>query len=159
MEKTIRIYQWLVGLLVLLNLGLIGSFWFFKGQQPFPPARNIGHFLIKEVGFSDEQADQYKSMIEEHQRTNREIFGQIRKAKSELFHFSDPDPQKKQAILEQIAQLHAQQDQATFDHFNKVRALLRPDQQTIFDRIITDLLENQNGPVGPPMGFPPFRRP
>jgi hypothetical protein len=51
-------------------------------------------------------------------------------------------------------------DLATYEHFKKLRAICRPDQQQQFDDIILDVVSmmHRQGPPGPPGGRP-GRRP
>lgn len=74
--------------LLLLNIGMLSYFIFFKENKPRTSEKKriyISEFLKNDVNFSDSQLKQYDSLKEEHQRVSRNLYDSIRQNRQNVF--------------------------------------------------------------------------
>lgn len=149
---------WLIGLLVLLNVFLLGTIWFTHDKPPHPDRQEVRKFVERELQFTEEQVKQYDVLIKEHQQEMRSIHQQMRPLKNELFQMIafPEDSLKTKIVSEQIAKLVIQQDLATLKHFRKVRNTICTDKQkSLLDSLLSEILAK----IGRQGGPPPPKRP
>ena len=163
-----RLMGWLVVILVILNLGMLITFWVSRPRGPHPDGRkpdknginmerpgNPGEFLETELGFNDEQSSRYKELRKEHREKADEIISETRKLKDSFFELlSQPDADSGE-VTEMANEIGAKQtelDLLTFNHFKEVRAICTDEQKKKFDDIIEEVLKGmagtKNGPPG-----------
>ncbi|MBB6004001.1 Spy/CpxP family protein refolding chaperone [Arcicella rosea] len=144
---------WLIGLLVLLNVFLLGTIWFTHDKPPHPDRQEVRKFVERELQFTEEQISQYDVLIKEHQQEMRSIHQQIQPLKNELFQLIafPEDSLKTKIISEQIAKLVIQQDLATLKHFRKVRDSICTDKQKpLLDNLLSEILAKMGRQGSPP---------
>lgn len=145
--------------LVIVNLAAIAIFFFEKSHRPGHPGQ-AADYLIKELGFNEAQKDSYMELVKDH-RLHADIQRmEIMKAKNRFFDLLEQPSVTdtvKQAALKNIGLQTEELDLATFNHFQKVRALCTPDQKKKFDNIIRNVLGMMAGPrpEGRNPGMPP----
>ena len=152
----------IAGLLITANIVTLTLLWLNRSgndQHPQgPPHSNLFEYLTKELDLNKQQQEAYRNLRDEHQHGTRDLQDSIRKAKDALFILLQQDSVSEEAISAQsnrAAAFHAQLDNFTFHHFQKVRAICNPSQQKKFDEIIQEALRTQ----GPGMQGPPGNRP
>ena len=151
--------------LLLLNLAILGWMWSSSG---IPPRREGGgsalDLLHRELGFNEAQKKQVIAITEAHFQKVKPVRDSVRLLKDMFFdRLSDSaiTDAELNDLSEKVAHKMAVADQMVFRHFQEIRAICTPKQQTKFDEIIKDALHQQgrqqmrNGPLngrreGPP---------
>ena len=109
-------------------------------------------FLVKETNMDDAQKDAYQQLRTAH-HTQMTVFRSqnslLRGKLFELLATRDANTPEVQQMIDSIASNRKQEEIATFEHFRKVRALCRPEQQAKFDAVIGEAVQSL-GPPGPP---------
>lgn len=149
-----KLLTWLVVLLLIANAATIAMFWLNKKQKPPQPKGQPNEFLVKELKLDTAQQQQLEVLVKEHRRQAEELRAKIRGAKDSLFALvKDPaaTDSTKQALAAVASRYTEQIDVLTLNHFQKIRAICRPDQQERFDEIIQDVIRMMGQPR-PPMG-------
>ncbi|SOD88060.1 Spy/CpxP family protein refolding chaperone [Spirosoma fluviale] len=167
MERTKLLTLAVVGLL-LLNLLTIG-FLFLKPDHPQQPEQGPGRpgaespaaVIIERLHMDANQQAQYRQLVQVHQaqtRTLNQKTAQLYRTYYGLLEAPTYDAQQANVLSEQIADNQRAIAQLNFDHFNQIKSLCRPDQQTDFKRLVSDLARlfgRQQRPQRPGMDGPP----
>lgn len=149
-----KLLTWLVALLLIANAATIVMFWLNKKPKPPQPGDRAKQFLITELKLDAAQQQELDALVKEHRKATRELRDKIKAAKDSLFALikeTNAADSAKQVAAANASQYTGQIDLLTLNHFQKVRALCRPDQQQKFDKIIKDVLRMMT-PPRPPMG-------
>lgn len=141
-----------IGLLLVLNIGLLAWFTFFsqKAQNVHPRQRL---FLEKELSFDAKQAESYRLLRQTHAKQINQLREQVKMLKEAYYkdltqtNISD-EVLRTKAVAIEAKMVDA--DVLTFRHFQQVRQLCTPEQQKRFDEIIIDLLHSIERPGGGP---------
>ena len=125
--------------LLLVNIGLLSYFIFFKGNKSHSEEKKksyMSEYLKNDVNFSDSQLKQYDSLKKEHQKVTRVLYDSIRLNKQKYFKqigmagFAD-------SSLEHAAQCAAAQQKFLETEMllflKSARNLGTPQQQIVFD--------------------------
>ena len=149
-----------IGLLMVLNIGLLAWFTFFSQNNPLQPNRL---FLEKELKFDEKQSEAYKVLRQEHSQQMRALREDVKLMKTEFYeklseeNISD-DSLRAKAVAIESKMVDA--DVLTFRHFQKVRQMCTTQQQQRFDEVVIDLIRSIERPGGggrPRDGGPPPR--
>jgi protein CpxP len=160
-----RVLTACVVLLVLLNLAVLGTFWWKAGEWHGPapsPAAGPKELMERELQMSESQQKQFEELRETFQKQTEPIVSQLRRAREELFgalrtgDMSDPLIARK---AEEIGTLQGQLEMITFRHFQSLRAPCDERQQKRLDELIRGLFGRGGGQPPPPPGPPPGGRP
>lgn len=156
-----------VVLLLLINLGILGLLWFDRthklrapdkmqtdemrnppdGRPPedrLPPERGPKEFLIRELGFNENQKNEYVKLVEEHQKEMRRLSDKIKREKDKLWNIlSGPltDTSSAGTTASEIGSDQKEIEMVTFRHFQKVKELCNEDQKKKFDEVIKEALK------------------
>ncbi len=150
-----KLLTWLVFLLLIANLATIAMFWLGKPKPPRPVlGGGPAEFLMKELQLDSIQQKQFEILRKEHHDSAEKIRAQIKDAKESFFSLL-----KQTTISDSARQIAAKAvsiqteklDLLTFDHFQKLRAICKPEQQKEFDEIMLELTQliSQQRPRGP----------
>lgn len=157
-----------IGLLVVLNIGLLAWFTFFSQSNPLQPKRL---FLEKELKFDEKQSEAYKALRQEHSQQMRALREDVKSMKTAFYeelsqsNISDESLRTKAVAIESKM---VDADVLTFRHFQKVRQMCTAAQQKRFDEVVIDLIRSIERPGGGPPprdgehrreGPPPFDGP
>jgi Spy/CpxP family protein refolding chaperone len=147
-------FLFLLGFLFLANIALLLSFFVFgeksgsdKGSQN---SKQVSGYLSKELQLSKEQDEAFSQMKEEHFKTMKPLWAEIRQTKDSLFRqMSNPniDDSLISAYTDRIAAKNKKSDELMFRHFRELRKLCTPDQQQKFDTLIPQMF-NRMGSRG-----------
>lgn len=160
--STIVKNKWLIAVIVFLLLANIGTLTFFWLNRPGGGKHGQGgaaaEYIIKETGFDKKQEEEFRKLIQEHQQKVRSFRDSIRIAKDRFFKLVEQDnvtDSIKVSLAKQASELTATIDLLTLQHFEKVKAICRPDQLKKFESIIGDAIkmmgpQGNNGRPGPP---------
>lgn len=104
--------------------------------------------IIKELHLNGSQVASYEKLITEHRKAINSLDNQMRSAKRELYRTlgTKTAPAEIQRLFEKTANIQNSIERIHYDHFTKIRALLRPDQFQYFNRLKLRL----NKIFGPP---------
>lgn len=158
MNRTKLLTVAVIGLLIV-NLGTLGFLLVNKPQHPMhPPAggpRGEGpkKIIIERLHFDAEQQKQYEILIEDHKSKVNDFHEKTRKMHDELYALLGAEPVNKAAadsLMQQIAADQKAIDLVNFDHFEKIKALCKPEQIGYFNELVDEL-----GKLFAPKGGPP----
>ena len=163
MKDTSKIWKWMVALLAVLNIALLVNIWCGK---PHHEIRELGpqgggrpsDILIHELNFTPEQAKQFEALKEEHQQAIRKLMDDGHTLRDNFFELLKSDSVNEPMIPVRAALISENQrgiELATFNHFQKVRAICNAEQKKHFDEIINDVLKQMGRPHGKPGEGPP----
>ena len=143
-------------MLVILNIALVAMVWLKKGEVREPaPRGDAKDYLVNELSMDKQQVEQFDEMRRGHFDRIRNYRDETRMLKDKLFDgLMTGRNAATDSIAKRIGELQSEIDIETFDHFSKLRAILREDQQKKFDDIIQEVLRT----MGPRRGPPPGRR-
>ena len=159
MEKTKFLTIAVIALLVL-NGALIVFLWMGHRRLNPPPPKNgrppAAAFLIKNLDFDENQTTLYDGLRKAHRAAKDSLQNTLRRSREIYFKGIPTDDTSK---LAEIGEIQKESDRITFVHFQKVRALCRPDQQTKFDEVIGEVLKMManNTKMPPKQGEGPHR--
>ncbi len=157
--------KWLaitIAVLLMANIATFSYFWYAKliGPPPPPPPPRMGHpgqapdFVQKELNFSAAQQLQYERLFKDHRLLVRNLKDSVRVAKDDFFSLlssSVIDPSVVESKAAIIAELEKRIDILTLQHFQHVKAICTPEQQSKFDKIIHTVVQRMGPPPPPPM--------
>jgi hypothetical protein len=164
--KSNKVCQIIILLLVIVNLGTLGLFWFLKLNRvkQARPA-NASEFLIKELKLSDSQQKDYLRLREEHRDSMKrleEYDKAFHKRFFDLILKQSQDPTNILFLADSIAANRKKMEMVTYDHFFRIKKMLNPEQQkmftSIFHEVLSLVLPHPPQPPGtppPPPGGPP----
>ncbi|MBI9069773.1 MAG: periplasmic heavy metal sensor [Salinivirgaceae bacterium] len=138
--KRNRILTWTVIVLLITNLGIIGTIWYqsidYKKNVNLDTRnrrneRNNGKFLIDELNLNNEQINYYKQSKSKHYTDIQVVTDSIRSYKrkihDELFK-KDPDTQYIQHLTDSIGRLNAEFEKLNYAHFLELKEFLNKEQ-------------------------------
>lgn len=145
----------IIAVLLLTNIAVLAYFlWFNKSQEVHGDNKNrngngIAEQLEKEVGFNSSQLGEYKTLKERQREVIRPMFDEMRKSKDSLFRLLGT-PGVSDSLINSAADGIARQqkklDIETFHHFQRVRALCKPDQESKYDSLILRMFRKMGKP-------------
>jgi periplasmic protein CpxP/Spy len=146
-----------VGLL-LVNIGILTFLFFRKPIPSFDSPRRGGegpkNIIIERLHFDKEQVAQYEKLIEEHQQNIRELSGQVRMTKNQLYSTLATDAaMSKDSLENKLGELQRQIESVHYSHFTDIKKLCKPGQLESFNALTQDLAKffapGKNSPPPP----------
>ncbi|THU32058.1 hypothetical protein FAM09_28160 [Niastella caeni] len=145
----------LVAILLLTNIATLSIYWFKKPDRDGGFGRDrekrMGQFLVDQMKFDTAQEAAYWKLRDSIIVIQKPVMDSIRNAKKRFFDLlKQPDATDSMltARSNEIGVLQKRLDSVTFRHFQKVRAICRPDQLQKFDTVIKEIVNRMT----------PFRR-
>ncbi len=170
--------KWMLPVLLLLlvtNVATLVYLWLPAKNPPPLQGRQGFDLLVKELQMTDAQKTAYEQLRGEHQGSVRPLREQMKNSKDDLFELLKNDTVSLVTVETAAAKpalIQQQMDIASFQHFQKLRALCTAEQKEKFDKIIQDVIRQMapmqggrrpdgpgNRPDGPPPGEGPGNRP
>jgi hypothetical protein len=164
-QKT---YIWAIVVLVLINIATLVTLWL--GRPAPPPIDKNGrpdnnNFLRNELGLNNDQENKFqllrKSLFDSMDVINKQIWTKKMEIHDQAFN-PNPDTQKVNNLLGQIASLQVLSEKLLFNHFSGLKNILSPGQLIQFNKIISrpDMVNGPRNPgefppPGQPAGMPP----
>lgn len=162
--KKDSFFKVVILLLLLLNAGILIYLWLphdnrLPGKGPERPER----IIIDRLKLDEQQRDQFRQLRDEHHAKMVQIQYETAHLHDSLFHLlqqSPIDTATKSRLLQEIAKNQMQKEEITFQHFEKLRDILRPEQQKLFYDFVADLSKQilRSGEGPPPQGADDARR-
>ena len=141
--NAIKIMGIALVLLLILNFVSLGMLWKMSSPENGRPPRpsEAADFLMRELQFNEVQRKHYHGLIMQHRKQMRRLeFSRI-KSRNKLFAgIATGDTSQ----LNALRQLQGETELLTFRHFQAVRKLGTPEQQTRFDQIIQEVLRKMS---------------
>ena len=138
--------------LVFMNIVLMG-FTFLKaypGMQPHRPERR--QIIVERLGFDTRQQHEYARLIDWHRQEVERLDRKIRETKDLYYSgIGTMAETERDSLLDTLANLHKEVEQAHYIHFTQIRELCKGEQIERFDELAPKLPRI----FGPP---PPMRR-
>jgi len=141
MNKTTTL-KWLVGLLVLLNIGIIA----FMFSSRKPPHRHIDNkdksekLVQKRFNFDEDQMNRFRSSKEKHESKTTEISKALAESSRAYYQIKASDLEKKDSMRNEILLLSNEIYLANDQHFQEMREICRPDQLHELENFINSIL-------------------
>jgi Spy/CpxP family protein refolding chaperone len=110
--------------------------------------KRMGQFMVNELKLDKEQETVYWQLRDTMVSRQKPLMDSIRNTKKRFFDLlKDPSPQDSllQAKADEIGLLQKQLDLITFQHFQQVRALCKPEQVQKFDTVIKEIVNRMTG--------------
>jgi hypothetical protein len=142
--KTTRLYQLIILVLVILNLGTLAFIWF--GARPRENAARPGaaaELLIRELGLTDSQQQQYQLLRQQHRNTMARLSAVDRSLHNRFFDLlmiEPADTTRADLAADSIAANRKVMEMVTYDHFYKVMLMLTPGQKEKFRSILHEVI-------------------
>jgi Spy/CpxP family protein refolding chaperone len=133
----------LLAVLLMVNIGLMLSFYFF-GKKPVD-GRKIPETpsLYRQLDLTKEQEQLFRKRKESYLKDMKPVWDDIRQSKDSLYkRLSDPstDDSTINALTTVIAQKTMRSEEILFGHFRELRKLCTPSQQVAFDTLVPQML-------------------
>jgi Spy/CpxP family protein refolding chaperone len=110
--------------------------------------RRMGQFMVNELKLDKDQETTYWLLRDTMISRQKPLMDSIRNTKKRFFDLlKDPSPQDSllQVKADEIAVLQKQLDLITFQHFQRVRALCKPEQVLKFDTVVKEIVNRMTG--------------
>lgn len=133
-----------VGLL-LINIGILTFLFLSKpvhmpGDGPMGKKGGPQSVIIERLHFDKEQVVQYEKLIDLHQQTIRELDGQIREIKNQLYAtLADETDKNKDSLQNKLGEIQRQIESVHYHHFEEIQKLCKPGQLEYFKSLTGEL--------------------
>lgn len=138
-----RFYKITILCLLLLNFGILGYLVFSRNSNSgHPPHDAPDKIIIERLKMDERQQDSFNELKHEHHSQIMELQEQsseIHKALYTLLKTGNTRDAVKDSLLKLLQQNALEREQVTFDHFQKLRAVLRTEQQVKFDELVEEM--------------------
>ncbi|MDR3611617.1 MAG: periplasmic heavy metal sensor [Ignavibacteriaceae bacterium] len=167
-QKT---YVLVIILLVVVNITTLILLW--TGFPGPPPMDKNGHpdtnnFLKNELGLDQQQQEKFnllrQTLFDSMDSLNKQLWAKKLEIQEQAFKVN-PDTQKVNRLLQEIAGYQIQNEKLMFYHFTGLRNILSAEQLVKFNKILNGPNKNAPRPGGkhnhnspPPGEIPPPRR-
>jgi len=145
-----KILLLIIGVLLLTNIAVLGYFfWFRHDGEEAGKNKGATELLKEEVGFSQQQLDQYKVLRDRQRETIRPMYEDMRQTKDSLFKLlgdTTVDDQKLNTITDEIGQKQKTIDLLTFRHFSELRRICKPEQRVAYDSMVVQMFRKMGRP-------------
>ena len=138
MENKLKIVYIILGVLVLLNLGLLAFIWKGKGHpMQHKTPRDI---ITQQLNFDENQQKKYTLLIDQHRQSIDEQASIIRTSKQLLYQsISSNNITYQDSLLSVINQAQLSIERLHLNHFSDIKLLCRPDQNESFKKLSHEL--------------------
>lgn len=139
-----------VVVLVILNVTTLSLLWFSKpGRQHHRSRRkqpDVDHFLKRKLDLSNEQAEIFKSIREEHFESTHDIQHSLREDRQQLSRIlSSEDTALQNELMRKISNKNAAVERLNFRHLQNLKTVCNEEQKVKFDSVILRIIDNGVG--------------
>lgn len=138
-------YKIVIVALLLLNTAVIGYLWLRPPAQPQfgpPPDGRPDRMIIERLRLDEGQQRQFDELRHEHHSHILDIQKEAGALHNQLFSLLQAgqlDTAARDSIITLLEAGYRRKELVTFDHFKKLRGILRPDQKADFDDFVEEL--------------------
>ena len=166
MEKFItkvRILTWTVIALIVLNVSILASiFWFIKhrperdfnrAEMFFPKEPGMGKMFHHKLNFNDTQKQEFEKIHSEMRQSTHQIFDQMQGLRMKMLDElkkRNPDTTILYGYANELGKLHTLMKRQTIDHILKIKGICTPAQQDSMTALFVRILQGDEMPI-PPM--------
>ena len=146
--ETIKKNRSLIGIIIFLLVSNIGMLIFFLvlgngTRKDHPPHKDIiATFLKNDMGFTQQQMDQYDKIHKDHMDKMKPFFDSVHSSKDNFYNLlnvNEPDSVVNKAAAV-IGENQMSLDLKMFKHLQNVRNLCTPDQLPKFDSLFKNVI-------------------
>ena len=138
--------------LLLSNIAILAFFLFYsdgrKSSHGKEDRNAISLFLQKEIGFNQQQMDDYQKLRTAHMQSVKPLFDDIRLAKESFYDLLYINNIADSTINKAVGVIGEKQmalDVQMFNHFKNVRNLCTPQELPKFDTLFKKVVEKMTG--------------
>ncbi len=150
-----KILMFIILFLVLVNSATLILMW--MNRPPFPPHHGRpgppDKIIIERLDLDDAQIKKFEVLKNEHHsqmmKLNEEA-NEIHKKYFQLLESENVNDSIADSYEKQLANITEKREEFTFIHFQKLKAICKPDQIKLFNDFIGELGKILAGPKGPP---------
>ena len=137
-----KLYILIIGILLVTNIAVL--FFFLKGKPDQPKGNKGGgpammkEFLKNDVGFNDQQIQQYDTLSKQHREKSKADFDTLKVSKEQQFKELGSKGFSDSAIAEMAnrsAEKQKLMEAKMLNYFASIRKLCTPEQQPKFDSL------------------------
>jgi Spy/CpxP family protein refolding chaperone len=138
-------YKVVIVALLLLNTAVIGYLWLRPPgrMQDGPPHDGPpDRMIVERLRLDDAQQKQFEELKHEHHSYVLDIQKDAGELHHQLFSLLQADPldtAARDSVITRLEAVYRRKELVTFDHFKKLRAILRPEQKAEFDDFVAEL--------------------
>ena len=139
--KQLQFYKYAIGGLLVLNLSMI-AFFVLTAPPPKGP-RESGKKAIDILKMDEEQNDFFLQSAQQHVR-QMDDFAKQQRILLKLYFSSlidSENPINSDSLLHQVQLLERKKIESTYQHFEDMKVMLKPEQQVHFEGFIEHALE------------------
>ena len=169
MEKFItkvRILTWTVIALIVLNVSILASiFWFVKhrperdfnrSEMFFHKEQGIGKMFHNKLNFNQAQKQGFEKIHANMRESTHQIFDQMQSLRMKMLDElkkRNPDTAILYGYANELGKLHTQMKRQTIGDILKIKNLCTPSQQDSMTALFVRILQSSDGFQGPPDKF------
>ncbi|NUN09132.1 MAG: periplasmic heavy metal sensor [Ignavibacteriaceae bacterium] len=139
----------IIGVLVLLNIFSVGTFWFRAFDRPAgpppPPPDRPELVMAEELNLSPEQVMKFKESKEKHKFESEKLISEIFRRKNDLMQlvFSGKKDKSKTAdsLIAGISRMQGELELITYKHFSELASFCEPHQLEMLRNFTQDMSE------------------
>lgn len=143
-----------IAILFLANIVLVYFLIFGDRHKPERTARQgMAEQLKTEVGFSEEQLNQYLLRRDTHMKEMRKLFEELRITKENFFNILSTTMPGDSAFIakaDEIGEKQKRVDLATYQYFTNIRKLCTPEQLPKYDSLYQQVIKRMISGKRPP---------
>ena len=151
MKSSNKILTIAVVLLLLINIALV-AFMVMGKKKPEVKRNGVKgdpfEMMVKELNMTEEQKKEHRQYRDEYFKNVRPLFDSARSAKAAFFALIK-DVSVSDSVLnvsnKKMSDIQFTIDRLTFEHFRRVRALYKDDQQKKYDELVQKMTQRQGG--------------
>ena len=131
--------------LLIINIGILLFLFLRKpvhppGDRPIQGKGATKNIIIELLNFDKEQVVQYEKLINLHQQSVKELDGQIRETKNQLYSTLASDAViSKDSLENKLGELQKQIEVVHYNHFSEIKRLCKPEQIEKFNSLSHEL--------------------
>lgn len=158
MIKETKKYRALISIIIFLLVTNFAMLLFFiildkpaDRRSKDRTENGMSNSLKQDVGFSNDQLDQYQALRTLQRKNVKPLFDKVRKSKIdfyELLYLQNVSDSTLAADADSIAQTQKELDLQMFNHFKKIRNICTADQLEKFDSTIKKVIIRMTGRPG-----------
>lgn len=140
--KSDKFYRYATLGLALLNLAIL-AFFLLHEPPPRGPKAAFRNRAVEILKLDEAQNDLFEEMATQHQGNMRKIRGEQKTALKAYFSglTGSNSEGKPGGSLEAVKDWEAKKITTTYEHFEEVRSILKPDQEPLFEEFVAKALD------------------